>query len=109
MFATRGCIKCQCTSLNHTVLSFLGVATYCKDSASPFSAEEGLTGLLNTSHEGAVGSYGNQKEFSSEELQLLDNEGRAVITQHKVMYDGEKVLLLINSAITKIDWLSDGL
>ena len=107
MFATYGCLKCQCTSLNQTVLSFLGVATYCKDSASPFSAEEGLTGLLNTTHEGTVGSYGNQREFSCEELQLLDNEGRAVITQHKVMYDGTKVLLI--SAITKKYWLSDGL
>lgn len=60
-----------------------GVATYCKDSATPFAAEEGLTGLL-TSHEGAVGCYGDQKEFSEEELQLLDNEGRAVITQHRI-------------------------
>lgn len=60
-----------------------GVATYCKDTATPFAAEEGLTGLL-TSHEGAVGCYGNQAEFSKDELQMLDNEGRAVITQHKV-------------------------
>lgn len=59
-----------------------GVATYCKDTATPSAAEEGLTGLL--SHEGAVGCYGDQAEFSSEELQLLDNEGRAVITRHKV-------------------------
>lgn len=62
--------------------SFLpGVATYCKDSATPFLAEEGLTGLLTT-HEEAVGCYSNQLEFSSEELLALDNEGRAVITQH---------------------------
>lgn len=60
-----------------------GVATYCKDTATPFAAEEGLTGLL-TSHEAAVGCYGDQAEFCREELQLLDNEGRAVITQHKV-------------------------
>lgn len=60
-----------------------GVATYCKDTATPFAAEEGLTGLL-TSHEAAVGCYGDQTEFSREELQMLDNEGRAVITQHKV-------------------------
>lgn len=65
-------------------LVLTGVATYCKDSATPFAAEEGLTGLL-TNHEGAVGCYGDHTEFSSEELQLLDNEGRAVITQHKIM------------------------
>ncbi|XP_056240904.1 DNA-(apurinic or apyrimidinic site) lyase 2 [Seriola aureovittata] len=63
---------------------YSGVATYCKDSATPFAAEEGLTGLL-TNHEGAVGCYGDHTEFSSEELQLLDNEGRAVITQHRIM------------------------
>ncbi|XP_040907495.1 DNA-(apurinic or apyrimidinic site) lyase 2 [Toxotes jaculatrix] len=63
---------------------YSGVATYCKDSATPFAAEEGLTGLL-TNHEGAVGCYGDHTEFSSEELQLLDNEGRAIITQHKIM------------------------
>lgn len=61
-----------------------GVATYCKDSATPFAAEEGLSGQL-TSHDGAVGCYGDHTEFSSAELQLLDNEGRAMITQHRVM------------------------
>ncbi|XP_061528104.1 DNA-(apurinic or apyrimidinic site) lyase 2 [Phycodurus eques] len=62
---------------------YSGVATYCKDSATPFAAEEGLTGLL-TNREGAIGCYGNQSAFTDEELQLLDNEGRAVITQHRV-------------------------
>ncbi|KAK6308213.1 hypothetical protein J4Q44_G00214840 [Coregonus suidteri] len=56
---------------------YSGVATYCKDSATPFAAEEGLTGLLTTNHEGTIGCYGDPREFSSEELQLLDNEGRA--------------------------------
>ncbi|KAM4610235.1 DNA-(apurinic or apyrimidinic site) endonuclease 2 [Polymixia lowei] len=63
---------------------YSGVATYCKDSATPFAAEEGLTGLL-TNHEGTVGCYGDHTEFSGEELELLDNEGRAVITQHRIM------------------------
>ncbi|XP_054645193.1 DNA-(apurinic or apyrimidinic site) lyase 2 [Dunckerocampus dactyliophorus] len=62
---------------------YSGVATYCKDSATPFAAEEGLTGLL-TNHEGAIGCYGNHSEFTDEDLQLLDKEGRAVITQHRV-------------------------
>lgn len=70
--------------INFSFLMCTGVATYCKDSATPFAAEEGLTGLL-TNHAGAVGCYGDHTEFSSEELQQLDNEGRAVITQHKVM------------------------
>nr|XP_057907490.1 DNA-(apurinic or apyrimidinic site) lyase 2 [Doryrhamphus excisus] len=62
---------------------YSGVATYCKESATPFAAEEGLTGLL-TNHEGAIGCYGDHSEFTDEELQLLDKEGRAVITQHRV-------------------------
>ncbi|KAJ3586126.1 hypothetical protein NHX12_012527 [Muraenolepis orangiensis] len=63
---------------------YSGVATYCKDSAAPFAAEEGLTGLLTT-HERAVGCYGDHELFCDDELQLLDNEGRAVITQHRYM------------------------
>lgn len=82
--------------IHMTCLAFLmctGVATYCKDSATPFAAEEGLTGLL-TIHKGAVGCYGDHTEFSSEELQLLDNEGRAIITQHRIKW--EKMLCVKN-------------
>nr|XP_046251904.1 DNA-(apurinic or apyrimidinic site) lyase 2 [Scatophagus argus] len=82
---------------------YSGVATYCKDSATPFAAEEGLTGLL-TNHEGAVGCYGDQADFCSEELQLLDNEGRAVITQHRLMcQDKEKMVTVINVYCPRAD------
>ncbi|KAM6925282.1 DNA-(apurinic or apyrimidinic site) endonuclease 2 [Xenentodon cancila] len=82
---------------------YSGVASYCRDGATPFAAEEGLTGLL-TNHEGAVGCYGDLSEFSSEELQLLDNEGRAVITQHKIMCQGqEKTLTVINVYCPRAD------
>ncbi|KAL6119314.1 apex2 [Pungitius sinensis] len=82
---------------------YSGVATYCKDSATPFAAEEGLTGLL-TNHEGAVGCYGDQKEFSSEELQPLDNEGRAVITQHRIMCrEKEEMVAVINVYCPRAD------
>lgn len=74
----------QCKLILLSSLVCAGVATYCKDSATPLAAEEGLTGVL-TNHEEAVGCYGDHADFSSEELQLLDNEGRAIITQHKVM------------------------
>ncbi|KAG7269898.1 hypothetical protein CRUP_032903 [Coryphaenoides rupestris] len=67
---------------------YSGVATYCKDSAAPFAAEEGLTSLL-VPREEAVGCYGDPEEFSAEELLLLDNEGRAVITQHRYMCEGQ--------------------
>ncbi|KAM6929095.1 DNA-(apurinic or apyrimidinic site) endonuclease 2 [Lycodopsis pacificus] len=82
---------------------YSGVATYCKDSATPFAAEEGLTGLL-TNHEGAVGCYGDQTEFCSEELQLLDNEGRAVITQHRIMcQEKEQTVTVINVYCPRAD------
>uniref|UniRef100_A0AAV2M029 DNA-(apurinic or apyrimidinic site) endonuclease n=1 Tax=Knipowitschia caucasica TaxID=637954 RepID=A0AAV2M029_KNICA len=73
---------------------YSGVATYCKDQATPCAAEEGLTGLL-TSHNEVVGAYGDHTEFSNEELQLLDNEGRAVITQHRIKCQGKQQLITL--------------
>uniref|UniRef100_A0A3P9HFW6 DNA-(apurinic or apyrimidinic site) endonuclease n=1 Tax=Oryzias latipes TaxID=8090 RepID=A0A3P9HFW6_ORYLA len=83
---------------------YSGVATYCRDSATPLAAEEGLTGLL-TNHDGAVGCYGDQTGFSSEELQLLDNEGRAMITKHRIMCQDqeEKTLAVINVYCPRAD------
>ncbi|XP_059536433.1 DNA-(apurinic or apyrimidinic site) endonuclease 2 isoform X1 [Myotis daubentonii] len=76
---------------------YSGVATFCKDGATPVAAEEGLSGLL-ASQNGDVGCYGNTDEFSQEELRALDNEGRALLTQHKIRtWDGkEKILTIIN-------------
>ncbi|KAK7135928.1 hypothetical protein R3I94_014557 [Phoxinus phoxinus] len=82
---------------------YSGVATYCKDTATPFLAEEGLTGLLANQGE-AVGCYGDQVELSSEELLALDNEGRAVITQHHFMgTDGPQKLIVINVYCPRAD------
>uniref|UniRef100_A0A672NLS6 DNA-(apurinic or apyrimidinic site) endonuclease n=1 Tax=Sinocyclocheilus grahami TaxID=75366 RepID=A0A672NLS6_SINGR len=82
---------------------YSGVATYCKDSATPFLAEEGLTGLLANQGE-AVGCYGDQVELSSEELLALDNEGRAVITQHYLIgTDGPQKLTVINVYCPRAD------
>ncbi|XP_074133882.1 DNA-(apurinic or apyrimidinic site) endonuclease 2 isoform X1 [Sminthopsis crassicaudata] len=76
---------------------YSGVATFCKNNATPGAAEEGLTNLL-TNHEGAVGAYGNTEEFTEDELRALDSEGRAVLTQHQIRTsDGhEKTLTIIN-------------
>ncbi|XP_019524799.1 PREDICTED: DNA-(apurinic or apyrimidinic site) lyase 2 [Hipposideros armiger] len=76
---------------------YSGVATFCKDSATPVAAEEGLSGLFATQN-GDVGCYGNMDEFTQEELRALDSEGRALLTQHKIRtWDGkEKTLTLIN-------------
>ncbi|KAJ8259153.1 hypothetical protein COCON_G00181650 [Conger conger] len=82
---------------------YSGVATFCKDCVTPFAAEEGLTGLL-TSRDGGVGCYGDQSQFSAEEQQMLDNEGRAVITQHRVMCQNqEKTLTVLNVYCPRAD------
>uniref|UniRef100_W5KJ65 DNA-(apurinic or apyrimidinic site) endonuclease n=1 Tax=Astyanax mexicanus TaxID=7994 RepID=W5KJ65_ASTMX len=82
---------------------YSGVATFCKDSATPFAAEEGLTGLLVNNGE-AVGCYGDQTAFSTEELQSLDGEGRAVITQHKLMgAEDPETLTVINVYCPRAD------
>lgn len=69
-----------------TFLLLLGTANFCRDTVTPNSAEEGLSGVLSTSEVGTVGSYGNQTSFSADELKDLDAEGRTVITQHRVRY-----------------------
>nr|XP_019811901.1 PREDICTED: DNA-(apurinic or apyrimidinic site) lyase 2 [Bos indicus] len=76
---------------------YSGVATFCKDSATPVAAEEGLSGLLSTQN-GDVGCYGNMDDFTQEELRALDSEGRTLLTQHKICtWEGkEKTLTLIN-------------
>lgn len=90
-------------SFSRSRSGYSGVATFCKDNATPFAAEEGLTGLL-TNHEGAVLCYGDHTEFSSEELQLLDCEGRAVITQHKIMCEGKvQTVAVINVYCPRAD------
>ncbi|KAK2841051.1 hypothetical protein Q7C36_012630 [Tachysurus vachellii] len=85
---------------------YSGVATFCKDSATPFCAEEGLTGRL-VNHGEAVGCYGDQGAFSIEELQSLDSEGRAVITQHKlkqsVQGEDSETLTIINVYCPRAD------
>ncbi|XP_028850769.1 DNA-(apurinic or apyrimidinic site) endonuclease 2 [Denticeps clupeoides] len=82
---------------------YSGVATFCRESATPVAAEEGLTGLL-TNHGDVVGCYGDQKDISSEELQLLDNEGRAVITQHRINgLDGPERLSVLNVYCPRAD------
>lgn len=84
-------------SFSRSRSGYSGVATFCKDSATPMAAEEGLSGLHATQN-GDVGCYGNMNEFTQEELRALDNEGRALLTQHKICtQEGkEKTLTLIN-------------
>ncbi|XP_070558543.1 DNA-(apurinic or apyrimidinic site) endonuclease 2-like isoform X2 [Ptychodera flava] len=72
-------------SLSRGKQGYSGVATFCRDSASPIAAEEGLTGRhASSAGKEKVGCYGDLTDFTDEELQSLDNEGRCVITVHKI-------------------------
>uniref|UniRef100_A0A8C9PTZ8 exodeoxyribonuclease III n=1 Tax=Spermophilus dauricus TaxID=99837 RepID=A0A8C9PTZ8_SPEDA len=84
-------------SFSRSRSGYSGVATFCKDSATPVAAEEGLSGLFATQNRD-VGCYGNTDEFTQEELRALDSEGRALLTQHKIRtWKGkERTLTLIN-------------
>ncbi|GLT82644.1 hypothetical protein SLE2022_010030 [Rubroshorea leprosula] len=63
---------------------YSGVATFCRvksaissnETALPIAAEEGFTGLLAGSRAEGL------EEFSREELQKIDGEGRCIITDH---------------------------
>ncbi|XP_053329571.1 DNA-(apurinic or apyrimidinic site) endonuclease 2 [Spea bombifrons] len=83
---------------------YSGVATFCKATTTPWAAEEGLSGKLNT-HKEAIGCYGNTEEFSEEELMSLDQEGRAVLTQHKIRAsdDKEEIVTVINVYCPRAD------
>ena len=85
---------------------YSGVATYCRDSATPTGADtslagsvQNITGSQESSLTGAScditpGLSCLREEFSSEELRSLDNEGRCVITRHRVRGDtGDLVVI----------------
>ncbi|KAJ8302012.1 hypothetical protein KUTeg_020999 [Tegillarca granosa] len=84
---------------------YSGVATFCKNTAVPIKAEEGLTDLLNPKQDGKVGCYGNVSEFTDEELESLDAEGRSLITQHRIRKkNGEEAdLAIINVYCPRAD------
>ncbi|XP_013773132.1 DNA-(apurinic or apyrimidinic site) lyase 2-like [Limulus polyphemus] len=85
---------------------YSGVATYCRDSCQPERAEEGLSGLITgqNCHDDSLGFNGNFKEFTSQELMLLDAEGRAVVTSHEVQCNKKvEKLVIINVYCPRAD------
>uniref|UniRef100_A0A8D2IRS5 DNA-(apurinic or apyrimidinic site) endonuclease 2 n=1 Tax=Varanus komodoensis TaxID=61221 RepID=A0A8D2IRS5_VARKO len=91
-------------SFSRTRSGYSGVATFCKADATPEAAEEGLSGLF-TKHDGAVGCYGNTDNFTLEELQALDSEGRAMITRHCICTSEQRetTLTVINVYCPRAD------
>lgn len=84
---------------------YSGVATFCRDSATPLKAEEGLHSCLSVKSDSIVGCYGDVTDFTEEELEALDAEGRAVITQHKIRKNNEEEadLAIINVYCPRVD------
>jgi len=60
-----------------------GVATFVRDCTTPNRAEDGLSSG-HCGMEDQIGSYGDESEFTAEELAKLDGEGRCVITEHQI-------------------------
>ncbi|XP_050714582.1 DNA-(apurinic or apyrimidinic site) endonuclease 2-like isoform X1 [Eriocheir sinensis] len=85
---------------------YSGVATYCSQRATPFAAQEGLSGLfpgeLSDGSGTQVALPGTWKE---EELKDLDSEGRAVITQHRFKEETgkEREVTVINVYCPRVD------
>jgi len=61
----------------------LGVATFVRDSASPCRAEDSLSSGIS-SVDDLVGCYGDQSDFTADELAKLNSEGRCVATEHHI-------------------------
>ena len=79
---------------------YSGVATFCKNSATPIKAQ---TGLGNTFEDeagvDAIKCYGKLESlFTPERIKELDFEGRTVMTQHKIYGEDSsgKTLVIIN-------------
>ena len=70
---------------------YSGVATFCRGGVTPIQAEEGIAGSLGCPGDsldtdlGCESSLTNTcSEFNLESRRALDNEGRCVITRHKI-------------------------
>lgn len=68
-----------------------GVATFCRDAVTPFAAEEGLSATLTP--QPSIGCYGSNIDFTFDELEALDSEGRAILTEH-TLADGKSVVII---------------
>ncbi|KAI8814370.1 Endonuclease/exonuclease/phosphatase [Cladochytrium replicatum] len=81
-------------SFSKSKQGYSGVATYVKYGITPVAAEEGFSGILSSAagsqsiedaNNGAIGHYGNiHQEFTASELAALENEGRVVVTDHRL-------------------------
>ena len=68
-----------------------GVATFCRDAVTPKAAEEGLSCCLTP--QPSIACYGSNTDFTPDELEALDNEGRAILTEH-TLPEGKSVVII---------------
>ena len=58
---------------------------------TPIAAEEGLSAVLTP--QSSIECYGNHTDFTLEDLEALDAEGRAMLTEHRLV-DGKSVVIV---------------
>lgn len=68
-----------------------GVATFCRNEVTPIAAEEGLSAVLTP--QPSIECYSNNMDFTLEDLEALDGEGRAILTEHRLV-DGNSVAII---------------
>lgn len=56
------------TMHSHSWDDTVGVVTFCRNSATPISAEEGLTGILSSGTDSDIKGYGDLSTFTEEEV-----------------------------------------
>lgn len=66
---------------------------------TPIAAEEGLSSVLTP--QPSIECYGNNTDFTLEDLESLDAEGRAMLTEHKLVDD--KSVVIVNVYCPRAD------
>ncbi|CAG0898394.1 unnamed protein product [Darwinula stevensoni] len=80
---------------------YSGVATYCREDASPVAAEQGITGQLAGENSDIGYCQDVLDAFGIEDLRALDAEGRTLITQH--LLEGDAIMDVINVYCPRAD------
>ena len=66
---------------------------------TPIAAEEGLSAVLTP--QPSIECYGNNTDFTLEDLETLDAEGRAMLTEHRL--DDVKSVVIVNVYCPRAD------
>ena len=66
-------------------------ATFCRDAVTPKAAEECLSSCLTP--QPSIACYGSNTDFTPDELEALDSEGPAILTEH-TLPEGNSVVII---------------